>query len=140
MRIVYTERDIFGLELCGTFLIEIATADAFTSRRFAEHGVAADRQLLKWIRHLPESANDVEIPKDSLESDRIVYVIADLIEQKGEIITRCRQCNALVPLETITVEQKDFSTDSSGIHMGFAGDLYLCAQLHGLLFSVTKIF
>jgi hypothetical protein len=143
MRIIYSqrdERDMLGVDLCGTFSTDRAAAETFALRSLAEHGLACDRHLLEWIRNLPHSANEVEMPTDSLDAERMVYVLADLIEQNGDIVVHCRKCNALVPLDGITSEEKDFSTESSGMRMGFAGDLYRCPNLHGLLFSVTKIF
>jgi len=132
MRIVLTTHDVFGLELSGTFSTERATAETIVSSRFAAHGVARDRNLLEWLRRLPESAADVEMPSDSPEEERMEYALTDLIERQGDIIVRCSKCDALVPLDAITTEEKDFCT--------FAGDLYRCPNQHGLLFAVTKIF
>jgi hypothetical protein len=140
MRIVFTARDVLGLELSGTFSTERVTAETIVSRRLAEYSVAHDRELLEWLRHSAESADNIELPTDSPEEDRMIYVLTDLIARQGDIVVRCSKCNAVVPLDGITSVEKDFSTETAGIRAGFAGELYLCPNQHGLLFSITKIF
>src|SRR5688572_12673483 len=113
MRIVLTETDVIGLELSGTFSIDRVAAEAIVSRRFAEHRIVRDRNLLEWIRSLPESIDDVNVPKGSQQEDRLSYVVAELIARHGDIVVQCGKCNASVPLDSITFEEKDFSSESS---------------------------
>ena len=68
------------------------------------------------------------------------FVIADLIACRGDIVVTCGRCKADVQLDDVIIEEKDFSSEVSGMCMGFAGDLYLCPERHGLLFVMTKIF
>lgn len=140
MRIVLTARDEIGMELSGTFSTDRATAEAIVSRRLAQHEIGADRQLLEWIQSLSESIDYVEISPDSPEEDRMIYVLADLINRQDDIVVQCSKCNASVPLDSITFKEKDFSHEIAGMRVGFAGNLYRCSNQHELLIVPTKIF
>ncbi|MDP7288996.1 MAG: hypothetical protein QGH94_13505 [Phycisphaerae bacterium] len=140
MQIVLTAHDEMGMEVSDRFSVRKDLAEAMVSDRWSEHGVRHDRDLLEWLQSIPQTDANVDIGPDSPQRDRMLYVISDLIASRGDIDITCGKCKASVDPGDIIVEEKDFSTESCGITMGFAGDLHMCPNRHGVLFVVTKIF
>jgi len=140
MHIAYTTDGHFPFQLSGTFLIPRSLAEVVVSRRVADHGIAFDRDLEFWLHSLPTIEDSVHVPKGSQYEERLSYVIAELIAEKGDIEVRCTRCQASIPIQSITIAEKDFSTETSGMRMGFAGELYRCPDKHDLLFVMTRIY
>lgn len=140
IHIALTTDGHFPFQLSGTFFIPRSLAEVIVSRRVADHGITFDRDLEFWLRSLPTIGDNVHVPKGSHLADRLSYVMAEAIAQKGDIEVRCNRCQASIPIQSITIAEKDFSTETSGMRMGFAGELYRCPHSHDLLFVMTKIY
>lgn len=140
MRIALTTDSQFPFQLSGNFLISRSLVEEIVSRRVADHGITFDRELEIWLHSLPSIGDSVHVPKGSQYEDRFSHVIAEVIAQKGDIKVHCSRCHATIPTQSITILEKDFSTETSGMRMGFAGELYRCPDKHNLLFVMTKIY
>lgn len=140
IHIALTTDGHFPFQLSGTFFIPRSLAEVIVSRRVVDHGITFDRDLEFWLHSLPTMGDNVHVPKGSHLEDRLLFVMAEAIAQKGDIEVRCNRCQTSIPIESITIAEKDFSTETSGMRMGFAGELYRCPYSHDLLFVMTKIY
>ncbi|WP_425395759.1 hypothetical protein [Aeoliella sp.] len=136
--LVFETKYELGMKLRGSISVPLEAAKTIATDRASKTGFVGDRELLEWMNSVTNADDRVIVPAD--KRDRMDYVVADLIDCQGDVAVSCRLCKSCVVLPDITIEEKDFSTETSSMRMGFAGNLYSCPNNHGLLFVVTKIF
>ena len=131
---------VLDTEVSSTISVDRDSATAIVWQRWSDHYVPGDQQLLQWLESLPEQSDCINVSRDFPQRDRLEYAIARLMTLGGDIQVTCHQCAADVLADDIQVVEKDFSTETDDMRMGFAGDLYLCPKGHGLMFVMTKIY